>query len=90
MTKGVVMENPPFFFLERLPTLVRSKISSTSMRFHFEFWSMLEVIALIGTFDWSAKRTNESRRLEIILFEAFCLEAILFGAFWPLCRPAKY
>ena len=70
MTKGVVMENPSFFFLERLPTLVRSKIFGISMGFHFEFWSMLEVIALIGTFDWSAKRTNESRCLEVILFEA--------------------
>ena len=54
MTKGVVMENPPFFFLERLPTLVRNKIFGTSMGLHFEYWSMLEVIALIGTFDWSA------------------------------------
>ena len=70
MTKVVVMENPPFFFLERLSTLVRSKISGISMGLHFEFWSMLEVIALIGTFDWSAKRTNESRCLEVILFEA--------------------
>ena len=64
MTKVVDMENPPFFFLERLPTLVKSKIFDTSMGLHFEFWSMLEVIALIGTFDWSAKRTNESRCLE--------------------------
>ena len=70
MTKGVVMENPPFFFLERLPTLVKSKIFDTSMGLHFEFWSMLEVIALIGTFDWSAKQTYESRCLEVILFEA--------------------
>ena len=70
MTKGVVMENPPFFFLERLLTLVRSKIFGISMRLHFEYWSMLEVIALIGTFDWSAKRTNESKCLEAILFEA--------------------
>ena len=68
MTKGVVMENPPFLFLERLPTLVRSKIFGISMGLHFEFWSMLEVIALIGTFDWSAKRTNESRCLEVIVF----------------------
>ena len=70
MTKVVVMENPPFFFLERLPTLVRSKISDINMGLHFEFWSMLEVIALIGTFDWSAKRANESGCLEVILFEA--------------------
>ena len=70
MTKVVVMENPPFFFLERLSTLVRSKISDISMGLHFEFWSMLEVIALIGTFDWSAKWTNESRCLEVIPFEA--------------------
>ena len=70
MTKGEVMENPPFFFLERLPTLVRSKIFGISMGLHFEYWSMLEVIALIGTFDWGAKQTNESRCLEAILFEA--------------------
>ena len=70
MTKGVVMENLPNFFFRKTPTLVRSKISSTNMRLHFEFWSMLEMIALNGTFDWSAKRTNKSRCLAVILFEA--------------------
>ena len=64
--KHVRHEESSPFFLERLPTLVRSKISSTNMRLHFEFWSMLEMIALKGTFDWSAKRTNESKCLAVI------------------------